>query len=202
MLAQEDIGLNEINISFTLLSSIMLIGLTGRNASGKSTLVNWFAEKGLRSVSCSDSIREWLKNQNKQISRDSLIEGGRTLRKEGGGGILAEMLLEIIDGADAVVDSIRTPMEVDVLRSRGDLILIEIKASEDRRWSRLQDRARPGDPVNKLLFIKQENKEIKSKDEAGQALDATALMADIQITNDGTIDDLYLKLDKIWEESN
>ncbi|MGY8691434.1 MAG: hypothetical protein ACKVHF_00580 [Candidatus Poseidoniales archaeon] len=180
----------------------MLIGLTGRNASGKSTLVNWFAEKGLRSVSCSDSIREWLKNQNKQISRDSLIEGGRTLRKEGGGGILAEMLLEIIDGADAVVDSIRTPMEVDVLRSRGDLILIEIKASEDRRWSRLQDRARPGDPVNKLLFIKQENKEIKSKDEAGQALDATALMADIQITNDGTIDDLYLKLDKIWEESN
>jgi len=202
MLAQEDIGLNEINISFTLLSSIMLIGLTGRNASGKSTLVNWFAEKGLRSVSCSDSIREWLKNQNKEISRDSLIEGGRTLRKEGGGGILAEMLLEIIDGADAVVDSIRTPMEVDVLRSRGDLILIEIKASEDRRWSRLQDRARPGDPVNKLLFIKQENKEIKSKDEAGQALDATALMADIQITNDGTIDDLYLKLDKIWEESN
>ncbi|MFQ3321000.1 MAG: dephospho-CoA kinase [Candidatus Thalassarchaeaceae archaeon] len=202
MLAQEDIGLNEINISFTLLSSIMLIGLTGRNASGKSTLVNWFAEKGLRSVSCSDSIREWLKNQNKEISRDSLIEGGRTLRKEGGGGILAEMLLEIIDGADAVVDSIRTPMEVDVLRSRGDLILIEIKASEDRRWSRLQDRARPGDPLNKLLFIKQENKEIKSKDEAGQALDATALMADIQITNDGTIDDLYLKLDKIWEESN
>ena len=113
MPVQEDIGLNEINISFTLLSSIMLIGLTGRNASGKSTLVNWFAEKGLRSVSCSDSIREWLKNQNKEINRDSLIEGGRTLRKEGGGGILAEMLLEIIDGADAVVDSIRTPMEVE-----------------------------------------------------------------------------------------
>ncbi|MCP2506747.1 MAG: hypothetical protein NLN64_00420 [Candidatus Thalassarchaeaceae archaeon] len=180
----------------------MLIGLTGRNASGKSTLVNWFAEKGLRSVSCSDSIREWLKNQNKEINRDSLIEGGRTLRKKGGGGILAEMLLEIIDGVDAVVDSIRTPMEVDVLRSRGDLILIEIKASEDQRWSRLQDRARPGDPLNKLLFKKQENKEIKSKDEAGQALDATALMADIQITNDGTIDDLYLKLDKIWEENN
>ena len=202
MLAQEDIGLNEINISFTLLSSIMLIGLTGRNASGKSTLVNWFAEKGLRSVSCSDSIREWLKNQNKEINRDSLIEGGRTLRKEGGGGILAEMLLEIIDGADAVVDSIRTPMEVDVLRSRGDLILIEIKASEDQRWSRLRDRARPGDPLNKLLFVKQENKEIKSQDEAGQALDATALMADIRITNDGTIDDLYLKLDKIWEENN
>ena len=202
MPVQEDIGLNEINISFTLLSSIMLIGLTGRNASGKSTLVNWFAEKGLRSVSCSDSIREWLKNQNKEINRDSLIEGGRTLRKEGGGGILAEMLLEIIDGADAVVDSIRTPMEVEILRSRGDLILIEIKVSEDRRWNRLQDRARPGDPLDKLLFIKQENKEIKSKDEAGQALDATALMADIQITNDGTIDDLYLKLDKIWEENN
>ncbi len=78
MQALEGTGLNEINISFTLLSSIMLIGLTGRNASGKSTLVNWFAEKGLRSASCSDSIRDWLKNQTTQSSRASLIQHERT----------------------------------------------------------------------------------------------------------------------------
>ena len=76
----------------------MLIGLTGRNASGKSTLVEWFSAKGMRSVSCSDSIREWLSDQGVEATREAMIEGGRELRRQGGPGILAEMLLDSLDG--------------------------------------------------------------------------------------------------------
>ena len=47
----------------------MLVGLTGRNASGKSTFVEWFSAKGLRSVSCSDSIRAWLAEQGIESTR-------------------------------------------------------------------------------------------------------------------------------------
>ena len=131
----------------------MLIGLTGRNASGKSTIVNWFSKKGLKTSSCSDSIRAWLAEQNIEPTRDALIEGGRELRRQGGGGILADMLIKILDGEDAVIDSIRTPAEVSSLRSRGDFVLIEVKASEEMRWARLQSRARPGDPVHKEIFF-------------------------------------------------
>ncbi len=74
----------------------MLIGLTGRNASGKTTVVKWLEDKGFLAVSCSDSIRAWLAEERIDESRDSLIEGGRELRRRGGPGILAEMLLEII----------------------------------------------------------------------------------------------------------
>lgn len=201
MQVPEDIGVNEINIHLLPYRPIMLIGLTGRNASGKSTLVEWFSEKkGMNSYSCSDSIRAWLRDQNKEITRDALIEGGRELRRQGGGGILAEMLIEILDGKDAVIDSIRTPAEVSVLRSRGDFFLIEVKASEEIRWSRLQDRARPGDPTEKNIFLEQENKEIKAKDSAGQDLDATAEMSDFQIFNDGSVENLYTKLDDLWEK--
>ena len=139
----EDIGVNEINIFLLPVGGNMLIGLTGRNASGKSTLVDWFSKKGMKSFSCSDSIRAWLREQNKEITRDTLIEGGRELRRQGGGGILADMLIKILDGEDAVIDSIRTPAEVSSLRSRGDFVLIEVKASEEMRWARLQSRARP-----------------------------------------------------------
>ena len=59
----------------------MLVGLTGRNASGKSTFVEWFSAKGLRSVSCSDSIRAWLTEQGIESTREALIEGGRELRR-------------------------------------------------------------------------------------------------------------------------
>ena len=118
----------------------MLIGLTGRNASGKSTIVNWFSNKGLKTSSCSDSIRAWLAEQDIEPTRDALIEGGRELRRKGGAGVLAEMLLEILDGEDAVVDSIRTPGEVEALRKRDDFILIEVRANTETRWERLQSR--------------------------------------------------------------
>lgn len=176
----------------------MLVGLTGRNASGKSTLVRWFAERGLRSVSCSDSIRTWLRDQGIETTREALIEGGRELRRRGGAGVLAEMLLEILDGGGAVVDSIRTPAEVESLRSRGDFVLIEVRADEESRWKRMTERGRAGDPTEKGTFLSQEAAEASSEDEAGQALDATASMADITVLNDGTIEELEGKLEAIW----
>ena len=180
----------------------MLVGLTGRNASGKSTLVSWFSERGLRSVSCSDSIRTWLSDQGIETTREALIEGGRELRRNGGAGVLAEMLLEILDGEDAVVDSIRTPAEVEALRGRGDFFLIDVRADEEARWQRMTQRGRAGDSVEKEAFLSQEAAEATSKDEAGQALDATAAMADITVLNDGTLEDLEEKLEGIWSAMN
>jgi len=149
-------------------------------------------------VSCSDSIRAWLSDQGVEPTRDALIEGGRELRRRGGGGVLAEMLLDILDGDDAVVDSIRTPAEVEALRSRGDFVLIEVRADEGARWGRMVDRGRSGDPTEKSSFLAQEAAEAKAEDEAGQALDATARMADVSVLNDGTLEDLETKLEEIW----
>jgi dephospho-CoA kinase len=176
----------------------MLIGLTGRNASGKSTIVNWFSNKGLKTSSCSDSIRAWLAEQDIDPTRDALIEGGRELRRKGGAGVLAEMLLEILDGEDAVVDSIRTPGEVEALRKRDDFILIEVRSNTETRWERLQSRARPGDPLDKDTFIEQENAEAVAKDAAGQALNATAELADLVILNDGTEQELLSDLEELY----
>ena len=176
----------------------MLVGLTGRNASGKSTFVEWFSAKGLRSVSCSDSIRAWLTEQGIESTREALIEGGRELRRQGGGGVLAGMLLDILSGEDAVVDSIRTPAEVEALRERGDFFLIEVRADQEARWERMNQRGRSGDPLDKEVFLRQEEAEASSKDEAGQALDATAEMADIAIDNDGTLEELERKLEEVW----
>jgi dephospho-CoA kinase len=172
--------------------------LTGRNASGKSTIVNWFSNKGLKTSSCSDSIRAWLAEQDIDPTRDALIEGGRELRRKGGAGVLAEMLLEILDGEDAVVDSIRTPGEVEALRKRDDFILIEVRANTETRWERLQSRARPGDPLDKDTFIEQENAEAVAKDAAGQALNATAELADLVILNDGTEQELLSDLEELY----
>ena len=176
----------------------MLIGLTGRNASGKSTLVAWFVSKGMLSESCSDSIRAHLREQGVAESRSALIEGGRELRSMGGAGILAEMLLERLAGSDAVIDSIRTPGEVEALRSREDFVLIEVRAGMEARWKRAQERARAGDALDRETFFAQEQSEAVAKDEAGQALDATASLADMILVNDDSIDELNADLEELW----
>ena len=178
---------------------VVLVGLTGRNASGKTTVVQWFAGRGVRTVSCSDSIRAWLTEQGIEESREALIEGGRELRRRGGSGILAEMLLEALGGGDAVIDSIRTPGEVEALRARDDFILIEVTAGADSRWARAQGRARPGDPADRATFVAQEESEEVASDEAGQALVATAEMADLILINEGTVDGLHEDLENLLD---
>ena len=178
---------------------VVLVGLTGRNASGKTTVVQWFAGRGIRTVSCSDSIRAWLAEQGIEESREALIEGGRELRRRGGSGILAEMLLEALGGGDAVIDSIRTPGEVEALRARDDFILIEVTAGADSRWARAQGRARPGDPADRATFVAQEESEEVASDEAGQALVATAEMADLILINEGTVDGLHEDLENLLD---
>jgi len=178
---------------------VVLVGLTGRNASGKTTVVQWFAGRGVRTVSCSDSIRAWLAEQGIEESREALIEGGRELRRRGGSGILAEMLLEALGGGDAVIDSIRTPGEVEALRARDDFILIEVTAGADSRWARAQGRARPGDPADRATFVAQEESEEVASEEAGHALVATAEMADLILINEGTVDGLHEDLENLLD---
>ena len=110
------------------------------------------------------------------------------------------MLLEILDGKDAVVDSIRTPGEVEALRKRDDFFLIEVRANTETRWKRLQSRARTDDPLDKETFLKQERAEAEAKDDAGQALNATAELADLVILNDGTEKELLDDLEELYQK--
>ena len=175
----------------------MLVGLTGRNASGKTTVVQWFASRGIQTLSCSDSIRRWLSGKGIKETRESLIEGGRELRRRGGAGVLAEMLLQGLSGDDAVIDSIRTPGEVEALRARDDFVLIEVRAGADSRWQRSKERGRPGDAADRAAFVSQEAKEEVAIDAAGQALVATAEMADLILFNVGSIEDLHGDLEDL-----
>lgn len=180
---------------------MMLVGLAGRNASGKTTVIDWLKSKGFESNSCSDSIRHWLRSNNREITRDNLIDGGRKLRAMGGPGILAEMLIDLIEeGTKHAVDSIRTPAEVEAFRKCEDFVLVEIRAPRELRWQRLLERGRTGDAETFEQFSIQEEAELVAHDESGQALIATAKMADVVIHNNGDIDDLYKQLDIFMEE--
>ena len=192
-------GIGNSNNNFvSLLGNIMLLGVTGRNAAGKTTIVEWFVNQGWDSCSCSDAIRHWLRENGQEITRQNLTQGGRTLRSQGGGGVLAEMLLQRMDQSkNTIIDSIRTPDEVHALRTRDDFLLIEVNVSRDSRWQRMQARSRAGDPLDYESFLKQEDAEAVADDLSGQALIATAELSDIVINNQGTLNQLYESLETL-----
>lgn len=176
----------------------MIIGLTGRNASGKGTVADWLVEQGFVYTSLSDAIRVWLREQGKEPSRDNLIWAGRTLRSQGGPGVLAVKTLATLPaGRHALVDSVRNPAEVEVLRQRGDFILVEVCADEAVRYERLRSRGRSGDAANLEEFRRQEQAELASGDAAAQQLVATAALADLHIDNNGDRPALLAQLENL-----
>lgn len=183
----------------------MIVGLTGRNASGKGTVAAWLVSQGFVYTSLSDAIRSWLAEQGQEPTRDNLIAAGRRLRAEGGPGVLASRTLAALPaGRNVIVDSVRLPAEVAVLRQAKDFVLIEVVADERLRYERLAARARAGDARSFEEFQRQEQAELTSTDSAGQQLVATAALADVRLDNGEDLAVLHAQLQQLlhsWQTS-
>ena len=170
----------------------MIIGLTGKNGSGKSVVAEYLQGRGYHYYSLSDVLREEAKKQGQEATRENMIALGNQLRDEGGPGVLAERVLDWLDPEkNYVIDSIRHPLEVKTLRRRKDFILTHIRASQEIRFERMQERARPGDPTTLEAFQEIEAKEASSAKETDQQLDAAIESADATLDNQDTLEQLH-----------
>lgn len=130
--------------------------------------------------------------QGRPHTRDNLIAVGVQLRARGGPGALAERILPALKGR-AVVDSIRNPGEVAVLRALPRFALIGVDAPLPLRFERSLRRGRAGDGTTLEEFARKEARE-NSTTEAGQQLLATLALADILIDNDGPLEVMHDRL--------
>ncbi|PLW80386.1 hypothetical protein C0585_02850 [Candidatus Woesearchaeota archaeon] len=174
----------------------MIIGLTGIIGAGKGTVADILKEKGFIYTSLSDVIREELKKKGSDITRENLTSFAKELREKGGPGVLAKMLSEKIDpNKDFIIDSIRHPKEIEILKENfPDFKLLRVTAPLKVCLRRIQARNRENDPKTLAELLKQLDKE---NNDNNQQLNNTIDLADIEIRNDGTIDELREKILKI-----
>ena len=176
----------------------MIIGLTGKNAAGKTEVAQYLIHRGFEYHSLSDEIREEAKKRGMDVTREALIELGNGLRAKSGPGVLAErVLLHLGHDRNYVVDSIRNPAEVEVLRRRKDFVLMAVDAGQAVRFDRSVLRGREGAAIHLEQFILEEERELRSDDPAAQQLVATREMAGVVVNNDGSLEDLHRTLDDI-----
>jgi dCMP deaminase len=176
----------------------MIIGLTGTNGSGKTVVSDYLKSRGFEYHSLSDEIRHEIRNRGVEITRDVLIEVGNELRAQSGPGVLADRILARLEsGHNYVIDSIRNPYEVEVLRSRPDFSLLAVEADETVRFERSRERGRENAARTIEQFREEEARELDSDNPSGQQLNATRQMSDLTITNNGTLDELHRQLDRL-----
>jgi len=174
----------------------MIIGVVGSIASGKNSFVEALTAKGFINLRISNELKEIAKEKGISLERKPLQDLGNALREKYGQGFLAERVMEkITPGNNYVIDSIRNPGEIEILRNHNDFVLIGVDAPLDIRLQRILDSNKPGDPKTW-----EEAKEMEARDrgegekESGQQVSACFELSDYKLVNDGSREELNSKI--------
>ena len=101
----------------------------------------------------------------------------------------------------AIVDGIRNPAEVEVLKKLNNFFLISIDAPQEIRFKRMVERNRESDPKNWEEFLQVDNKDKGIGEIAtGQASARCMELSNYILFNLGALEELQEKIKKLYEE--
>ena len=175
----------------------MKIAFVGPAAVGKDAASNYVAKKfNLTHISSGDLVREHItKNNLGTLDRPNLRVIAKKLRDENGGDVLVRIALEKTPD-NIILSGLRTVDEVNTFKKMGGKI-VALDAPKEKRYEWAKSRGRIGDDVSFESFELMEKKESVDKDRNSQNVVPVMALADIEISNDGEIDDLFRKLDSL-----
>jgi dephospho-CoA kinase len=149
-------------------------------------------KKGYAYVSLSDEIRDELRRKGEEITRDSLIATGNSLRRKYGADVLARRVMKKVRGR-TVIDSIRNSREVAFLRQHKGFVLVAVDAPVELRYERVRQRGRAESAATLEEFAAKEKLELAGGT-SGQQLHRCLDLADVTIVNDGTLQALHRQI--------
>ena len=176
----------------------MIIGITGTLGAGKGTIVEFLKEKGFIHHSVREFITREIIKRGLEINRNNMVIVANEMRTAHSPGYIAECLyLEAQQhGKDAVIESLRTPGEIETLRKKGNFTLLAVDANLEKRYHRITARKTATDMISFEEFQQNEAREMNSTDPNKQNLKKCIEMADHTFKNNGTFEDLKREVEK------
>jgi dephospho-CoA kinase len=173
----------------------MIIGVTGYSASGKDTVVDYLVSKGFTKVSGGDILREEMIKLGLPTDRTSIHTYVEEKRRLYGNAYVAEKTIEKVN-EDTAISGVRNIEEVKKYREvfGSEFRLIAIDSPIEVRYERAKERGRLGDEVSFEKFKEEQDYE-RTTDTGSFSIELVIKDSDIQIVNDGSLDDLYRKVD-------
>ena len=179
---------------------MIIIGITGTLGSGKGTIVDYMVKKkGFIHFSVRQFILEEIKKRNLPENRDSMVIVANDLREKNSPSYITDQLYfqSVKTGKNAVIESIRTPGEVESLKSKGGFYLFAVDADPKTRYERIRLRNSETDRIDYETFLENEKREMNSSDPNKQNLKKCIEMADFVFMNDRSIENLYSEVEKV-----
>jgi len=172
----------------------MIIGIAGTLGAGKGTVVEYLKSKGFVHYSTSGMFKAILESQNHVANRESYTWLGDAFRTLGPAGPIAiQYAIAKENTNNVIIESIHDVPEAEFLQSKGASIL-GLDVSLEVRYERISTRGSEKDNVSFEQF-----KKIAVHEEEGggkhNIRDAIS-QADHTIMNDGTIEELHLKVEQ------
>jgi dephospho-CoA kinase len=181
---------------------MLIIGITGTLGAGKGTIVDFLTgEKGFVHFSVREFIAEEITRRGMTVNRDSMVVVANDLRRKNSPSYITDCLYEkaLATGKNSVIESIRTPGEVFSLRKKGRFILLSVDADPETRYGRIRLRQSQTDQIDYQTFIDNENREMNSSDPNAQNLSKCIELADYQLWNNGTVEQLHRVVEEILQ---
>ncbi len=169
-----------------------IIGITGTLGAGKGTIVDYLKNNGFAHYSVRGFLLEEIRKKGMPENRDSMVVVANGLRADHSPSYITDQLYlqALKHGKDAVIESIRTPGEIDSLRKKGSFYLFAVDADPKKRFDRIKLRKSETDNIDYQTFLKNEKREMSSDDPNKQNLAKCREMADFIFLNDKNIEDL------------
>jgi dephospho-CoA kinase len=180
---------------------MIIIGLIGPMASGKSTATEYIAKKyQAKTYRFSDIMRDLLQRLYLPSSRDNLIQISIVLRQEFGNDLFAKTMAEDIKNDEKheyiVVEGIRREEDIAYLKLLPNFHMIGISGEIKTRYHRLTSRQEKSDDQQKTYedFVADHQRETEKS--------IVPLMEKVEylIDNNGTIEDFYSEIQNIIEK--
>jgi len=177
-----------------------VIGITGTLGAGKGTIVEYLTQKkGFLHYPVRGFLIEELKRRELPVNRDSMTSVANELRAKYSSSYITDQLYQKAsqNNTNAVIESIRTPGEVEALRQKGKFILFAVDADPEIRYRRVQARKSETDDISREIFQENEKREMNSTDPNKQNLKRCIEMADFVFYNNGSIKQLHEQVEKV-----
>jgi dephospho-CoA kinase len=179
---------------------MIVIGITGTLGAGKGTIVEYLVkEKGFTHFSVRAYLLEEIKIRKMPQNRDSMVSIANELRSKNSPSYITDQLYEqsLKLGKNAVIESIRTPGEVDSLRLKGEFYLFAVDADPKIRFNRIKFRNSETDQIDFDTFIANDRREMTATDPNKQNLKKCREMADFLFINNLSTQKLYQEVENV-----
>jgi len=177
---------------------MIIIGITGTLGAGKGTIVEYLVrEKGFVHFSVRGFITDEIHRQGMPVNRDSMVTVANKLRADNSPSYIIDQLYQkaLLTGKNCIIESIRTPGEVQSLREKGNFLLFAVDADPLLRYERIVMRNSETDRITFETFIENEKREMQSNDPSKQNIGKCIEQADFTFYNNSSVTDLYRQLE-------